>query len=127
VAPRSDEAGFVDILMMVLSQPDLFVSVAFVLLVFTAMVVIGVNLAVRTVARERSRREVAAYVAEGSMSADEGERLLRPRAGLRVFRGDGEGPFGLSEKEWESVKSWCAERASACGEAGCGDRGGKVG
>jgi len=28
---------------------------------------------------ERSRREIAAYVAEGSMSPDEGERLLRLR------------------------------------------------
>lgn len=36
--------------------------------------------AVRTRAREQTRREVAAYVAEGSMSADEGERLLK--AGL---------------------------------------------
>jgi len=27
-------------------------------------------------ARERSRREIAAYVAEGSMSADEGAKLL---------------------------------------------------
>jgi hypothetical protein len=27
-------------------------------------------------AREESRREIAAYVAEGSMTADEGERLL---------------------------------------------------
>jgi len=27
-------------------------------------------------AREQSRREIAAYVAEGSMSAEEGERLL---------------------------------------------------
>ena len=27
--------------------------------------------------REQTRREVAAYVAEGSMTADEGERLLR--------------------------------------------------
>lgn len=31
-------------------------------------------------ARERTRAEVAAYVAEGSMSADEGERLLRAGA-----------------------------------------------
>lgn len=28
-------------------------------------------------AKERTRQEVAAYVAEGSMSAEEGERLLR--------------------------------------------------
>jgi len=27
--------------------------------------------------RERTKREIAAYVAEGSMSPDEGERLLR--------------------------------------------------
>lgn len=34
--------------------------------------------------REESRREIAAYVAEGSMTADEGERLMnagnRPKA-----------------------------------------------
>lgn len=28
-------------------------------------------------ARERTRREIAAYVAEGSMSAEEGERLIK--------------------------------------------------
>lgn len=33
-------------------------------------------------ARERSRREIAAYVAEGSMTAEEAERLLK--AGERV-------------------------------------------
>ena len=27
--------------------------------------------------REKSRREIAAYIAEGSMSADQGERLIR--------------------------------------------------
>jgi len=27
--------------------------------------------------RERSRREIAAYIAEGSMSAEQGERLIR--------------------------------------------------
>ncbi|MCP4011744.1 MAG: hypothetical protein GY728_01415 [Phycisphaeraceae bacterium] len=27
--------------------------------------------------RERTRQEIAAYVAEGTMTADEGERLLR--------------------------------------------------
>jgi len=28
---------------------------------------------------ERSRREIAAYIAEGSISADQGERLLRAK------------------------------------------------
>ncbi len=32
---------------------------------------------VRTKEQERTRREVSAYVAEGSMSPEEGERLLR--------------------------------------------------
>ncbi len=30
----------------------------------------------RTASRERSRREIAAYIAEGSMSPDQGERLM---------------------------------------------------
>jgi len=30
-----------------------------------------------TASRERSRREIAAYVAEGSISPDQGERLIR--------------------------------------------------
>ncbi len=29
------------------------------------------------VAREKSRREIAAYIAEGSMTPDEGERILK--------------------------------------------------
>lgn len=31
-------------------------------------------------ARERSRREIAAYIAEGSMSPEQGERLMRAGA-----------------------------------------------
>ena len=32
---------------------------------------------VKNVARERTRREVAAYIAEGSMTPDQGERLIK--------------------------------------------------
>ncbi len=32
---------------------------------------------VKTRSRERSRREIAAYIAEGSMSPEQGERLMR--------------------------------------------------
>jgi hypothetical protein len=32
---------------------------------------------VTTSARERSRREIAAYIAEGSMTPEQGERLMR--------------------------------------------------
>ena len=32
---------------------------------------------VATTARERSRREIAAYIAEGSLTPEQGERLIR--------------------------------------------------
>jgi hypothetical protein len=45
-------------------------------LVFCVLVS-AVRQALETQARERSRREIAAYIAEGSISAEQGERLLR--------------------------------------------------
>ena len=35
----------------------------------------AVTTMVTTAARERSRREIAAYIAEGSLTADQGERM----------------------------------------------------
>ncbi len=32
---------------------------------------------VKATARERTRREIAAYIAEGSLSAEQGERLMK--------------------------------------------------
>lgn len=32
---------------------------------------------VKSVARERTRREIAAYIAEGSMTPEQGEKLMR--------------------------------------------------
>lgn len=32
---------------------------------------------IRSVARERTKREIAAYIAEGSMTPEHGERLIR--------------------------------------------------
>lgn len=32
---------------------------------------------VRSTAREKTRREIAAYIAEGSMSPEQGERLMK--------------------------------------------------
>ncbi len=46
------------------------------LCVVIAIVTKGVTTIVTHGARERSRREIAAYIAEGSMTADQGERLL---------------------------------------------------
>ena len=40
------------------------------------MVLKSVTSVITNGARERSRREIAAYIAEGSMSAEQGERLI---------------------------------------------------
>ncbi len=39
-----------------------------------------VSKTLRTMTRERTRREVAAYIAEGSLTPEQGERLLRAAA-----------------------------------------------
>jgi hypothetical protein len=41
-----------------------------------AIVSSSVSSVLRAQARERSRREIAAYIAEGSMTPEQGERLL---------------------------------------------------
>lgn len=51
------------------------------LLVFSGIIIIVVvktiGSVVRTSARERTRREIAAYIAEGTMTPEQGERLIR--------------------------------------------------
>ncbi len=51
-------------------------------LMFGGMVVLLVAIkttgsTIRAVARERTRREIAAFIAEGSMSPEQGERLMK--------------------------------------------------
>ena len=41
------------------------------------MVLKAVTTVITTASRERSRREIAAYIAEGTIAADQGERLMR--------------------------------------------------
>ncbi|HVP72273.1 MAG TPA: hypothetical protein VMS30_00950 [Phycisphaerales bacterium] len=41
------------------------------------MVLKAITTVLTTASRERSRREIAAYIAEGSIPADQGERLMR--------------------------------------------------
>ena len=45
-------------------------------IVIVAVVVSAIKDVVRTKAREASRREIAAYIAEGSMTPEQGERLM---------------------------------------------------
>jgi len=49
-----------------------FGSIAMVWIIGSASVKIA-----RTMARERTRREIAAYIAEGSMSPEQGEKLMK--------------------------------------------------
>jgi hypothetical protein len=58
-----------------------FLEANFVYMVFGGVALVAVFLgficwADRTKQRERTRREIAAYIAEGSMTAEEGERLM---------------------------------------------------
>jgi hypothetical protein len=54
----------------------------FVPFLIAASLVVGIAIqsiraCIQTFARERSRREIAAYIAEGSLSPEQGERLMR--------------------------------------------------
>lgn len=46
------------------------------LIAVVAIIAGSIKSVVRSVVRERSRREIAAYIAEGSMNPDHGERLM---------------------------------------------------
>jgi hypothetical protein len=61
----------------------------FVAAVIGTCVLVGMGLrAATTIAtntfRERSRREIAAYVAEGSITPEQGERLIKADIGAKV-------------------------------------------
>ena len=71
-------------------DPDLQAILEFLgknehVVVFSFLIVAGVIWAIlssivavfKSIGRERTRREIAAYIAEGSMTPDQGERLLR--------------------------------------------------
>jgi len=54
----------------------------FVMSLVAGCIVFGITVnalrsVLQTQARERSRREIAAYIAEGSITAEQGERLMR--------------------------------------------------
>ena len=80
----------VNVLAAVTPDPNLVVFVDFVkhnglwlmigFIAFTAIAFSSVKEIVKTRARERSRREIAAYIAEGSMTPEQGERLMRAGA-----------------------------------------------
>ncbi|MFN0131811.1 MAG: hypothetical protein ACKVW3_04650 [Phycisphaerales bacterium] len=71
-----------DLINRVLS-PDTLALVVGALIAITAIVSGGIKAVVRSITQERSRREIAAYIAEGSMTPEQGERLLVAGESLR--------------------------------------------
>lgn len=55
---------------------DNFFWFSAVIIVVVALVVSAVKDVMRTKARESTRREIAAYIAEGTMTPEQGERLM---------------------------------------------------
>lgn len=45
----------------------------------TAIICGTLSSAIKSVARERTRREIAAYLAEGSLTAEQAERILKAK------------------------------------------------
>ena len=69
--------------------PILFVSLLGAI-ILTAIVFSNVRKAFETRAKETTRREIAAYVAEGSISPDDARKLLATGAGEELERKIGE-------------------------------------
>jgi len=59
---------------------DSIILVMIAVCILAGMILKAVTVIVKTHAVERSRREIAAYIAEGSMTPEQGERLLRAGA-----------------------------------------------
>ncbi len=56
---------------------DNFTGIVICTIVVVAIVSGCIKSVVKSTSRERSRREIAAYIAEGSMSPEQGERLMK--------------------------------------------------
>ncbi len=54
---------------------DVWMMIGFI--VFVSVIASTVKNIVKTNARERTRREIAAYIAEGSITPEQGERLMK--------------------------------------------------
>lgn len=62
---------------LIAAVSDHFVFLVIASAIVAAMLVNAVRSAIFTVTRERTRREIAAYIAEGTMTPEQGERLMK--------------------------------------------------
>jgi hypothetical protein len=63
--------------MLKLLDSDALVPIVIGSVIVMVMIAKSIASVLRTQARERSRREIAAYIAEGSMTPEQGERLMK--------------------------------------------------
>ncbi len=68
--------GANDVLMVLLKE-DFFVPMLMALVGIVAIVFGTITSMLKSIARERTRREIAAYIAEGSMTPEQGEKLMK--------------------------------------------------
>lgn len=58
---------------------DVLVPLVMGIVAVTAIVCGTLSGAIKSVARERTRREIAAYLSEGSLTAEQAERILKAK------------------------------------------------
>lgn len=66
-----------EILFELVSDEETLLIVAIPTAIVAAVLIKSVTRVFTSGARERTKREIAAYIAEGSMTPEQGERLLR--------------------------------------------------
>jgi hypothetical protein len=72
VLAQASQTGFGSLI-----NSDNFTGIVICTIVVAAIVSGCIKSVVKSTSRERSRREIAAYIAEGSMSPEQGERLMK--------------------------------------------------
>lgn len=68
---------FSEVVYQVVSNEETLLIVAIPTAIVLAVLIKSITRVFTNGARERTKREIAAYIAEGSMTPEQGERLLR--------------------------------------------------
>jgi len=66
-----------DLFRELINNEDVFIPIIIAGAILTALFFKGVTGILTGSARERTKREIAAYIAEGSMTPEQGERILK--------------------------------------------------
>lgn len=66
-----------DLLQTLMSNEGLFIPCLVAVSILTGMLISSITTVCTNASRERTKREIAAYVAEGSMTPEQAERILR--------------------------------------------------